>query len=153
MRIYLVQHGESLPEAVDPERPLSDKGRADISKTAGFLKGKITIDTIWHSTKLRARQTAEIIGKALLPEKGLAEKQGLAPNDPADIIKNEILKESHEHLMIVGHLPFMARLASLLLTGSDSGSIVSFRQGGVLCLELTDKNTWTLAWIIFPELL
>ncbi len=29
MRLYLVQHGEALSKDVDPERALSDVGRAD----------------------------------------------------------------------------------------------------------------------------
>ena len=29
MRLYLVQHGDAIPEQVDPERPLSAEGRRD----------------------------------------------------------------------------------------------------------------------------
>jgi phosphohistidine phosphatase len=153
MRLYLVQHGESFPEDVDPERPLTDKGRDDVSKSAAFLKGKITPDIIWHSTKLRAKQTAEIFGNALSPENGLREKQNLAPKDPVETIRDEIFDKNTGSLMIVGHLPFMAKLAGLLLAASGSGGLVGFRQGGVVCLESTDQTGWRVAWMIIPDLL
>lgn len=153
MKIYLIQHGESVPEAIDPERPLTEKGRADISKVANYLKGRVNIDIIWHSTKLRARQTAALIADIFSSKSGLFEKKGLAPNDPVDKIKDDIIKENPENLMIVGHLPFLAKLASLLLTDSDSQNIVGFHQGGVVCLEHTDKNGWVVAWDIVPELI
>jgi phosphohistidine phosphatase len=153
MRLYLVQHGEAVFEEVDPARPLTEKGKADVSKTADFLKGKINIDTIWHSTKLRARQTAGLINEILSSKNGILEKTGLAPNDPVDRIKDDILKEKQEYLMIAGHLPFLGKLASLLLAGSESCDVVAFRNGGVVCLELTDKADCSVVWAVIPDLI
>jgi phosphohistidine phosphatase len=153
MGLYLVQHGEAVPDTVDPNRPLTPKGKADVIKIAGFLKRKINVDIIWHSTKLRARETAELFAEALIPEHGLAEKEGLAPNDPVNKIKEDILIRKHEHLMIVGHLPFLIKLASLLLAGSESANSVIFRNAGVVCLEQTDKRNWAVAWNVIPELI
>ncbi len=153
MGLYLVQHGEAASETVDPSRPLTGKGMADVLKVAGFLKGKINADIIWHSTKLRARETAGIFAEALLPKNGLSEKQGLAPNDPVHGIKEIILKEMPKHLMIVSHLPFLAKLASLLLADSENNNLVTFRQAGVVCLEQTDQGNWAVAWIVIPELI
>jgi phosphohistidine phosphatase len=55
--------------------------------------------------------------------------------------------------MIVGHLPFLSKLASLLLTGSESSETVAFKQGGIVCLKCKDKNLWQIDWMITPELL
>ncbi|MFH0975261.1 MAG: phosphohistidine phosphatase SixA [Spirochaetota bacterium] len=153
MGLYLVQHGECVPETLDPDRPLTEKGKADVLKVAYFLKGKINVDIIWHSTKLRARETAGLISEAFSPKNGLAEKEGLAPNDSVNKIKEDILKEKPEHLMIVGHLPFLGKLASLLLTDSESANIVIFHPAGVVCLEQTNKVTWAVAWNLIPELI
>ena len=62
MKLFLVQHGEARAKDADPDRPLSEKGREDIKKTAEFLKktGQKP-DLIWHSSKTRAIQSAEII--------------------------------------------------------------------------------------------
>ena len=37
MKIYLVQHGESVLEEVNPEKPLSPDGREEVGKIAKFL--------------------------------------------------------------------------------------------------------------------
>ena len=60
--VYFVQHGIAVPKQVDAQRPLSEPGRAEVSRVATQLaKCKISIDTLFHSGKLRARQTAELI--------------------------------------------------------------------------------------------
>lgn len=153
MRLYLIQHGEAAPEAVDPNRPLTSKGKADVLKIANFLKGKVNIDIIWHSTKVRAGETAGIISENISPKKGLFKKEGLAPNDSIHNIKKDILGKKLEDLMIVGHLPFLGKLTSALLADSESYNLVGFRQAGVVCLEQTDKGNWTVAWIVIPDLI
>jgi phosphohistidine phosphatase len=55
--------------------------------------------------------------------------------------------------MLVGHLPFMGKLASWLLSGTEQADAVSFRPGSVACLERGAEGSWTLAWMIRPELL
>lgn len=55
--------------------------------------------------------------------------------------------------MIVAHLPFLSKLASLLLTGSESASTVAFKQGGIVCLERFEGQRWQVDWMIIPELL
>jgi phosphohistidine phosphatase len=63
MKLYLAQHGDSLPEQVNPERPLSERGREDVRRLAEFLGGTgIQVRRVYHSGKLRARQTAELLG-------------------------------------------------------------------------------------------
>lgn len=154
MRVYLVQHGESLPEEIDSTRPLSEQGKADVLKVAKFLKKtELKIEAIWHSTKLRAKQTAQLFGDILLPSSGIVEKQGLAPNDPVQPIQEEILNGTIKNLMVVGHLPFLSKLVSLFLINSDTYSMVGFRQGGVVCLEQNEKGNWWITWMIIPDLL
>jgi phosphohistidine phosphatase len=153
MKLYLIQHGEAAPEEVDPSRPLTAKGRSDIQKTASFLKGAGAAPSIiLHSGKTRARQTAEIIAAQLGPDCQVKEREGLAPNDPVLALAKEI-SGTADDLMIVGHLPFHGKLASILLAGSDSKNVVAFRQGGVVCLQRNEDQTWQVAWMVTPELL
>ena len=64
MRIYLVQHGEAKKENEDPLRPLTEEGIKNAEKVASYLaKLNLKIKKIFHSGKLRAKQTAEIYGK------------------------------------------------------------------------------------------
>lgn len=154
MKLYLVQHGECVAEEVDPSRPLTEPGKADVEKMANFLKrAGISIEIIWHSTKLRAKQTAHLLGEILLPSQGIWEKEGLAPNDPVDPVKEEILNQGLENLMIVGHLPLLSKLVSLFLTGSETHPVVRFRQGGIVCLEQDEKGNWAITWMMIPDLL
>ena len=151
MYLYLIRHGEALPENVDPNRPLSGKGTLDISEISSFLKlATIKVDEIWHSTKLRAKQTAELIAEGV-PHTNMVEREGLKPNDPVDKIAEE-LNVLHENIVIVGHLPFLEILASRLLTTSDNLHAVNFREGGVVCLEKWETG-WTISWMMTPGLL
>jgi len=151
MRLYLVQHGEATSKEVDPDRPLTKKGRKDVSQMAEFLKKKgIRVIATWHSEKLRAIQTAQILGEAISVE--IVKQEGLAPNDPVDKWLEE-LNTRVKDVMIVGHLPFLERLASLLLVGDEASQIVAFKPGAVACLKREDAGEkWSLAWIKLPEL-
>ncbi|MBI5966439.1 MAG: phosphohistidine phosphatase SixA [Deltaproteobacteria bacterium] len=153
MKLYLVQHGEATTEEVDPSRPLTAKGRLDVKKIASFLKGSpMGPVPIHHSGKTRARQTAEIIAVHLGPECRVQEKDSLAPNDPVQGLAKEV-SEMTGDLMIVGHLPFLGKLASSLLAGSESKNLVAFRQGGVVCLQRNEEKGWQVAWMVTPDLL
>lgn len=63
MRIYLVQHGESKSEEIDPERRLTESGSRDVQEIADFLRTSdaLEVNEIWHSGKVRAQQTAELL--------------------------------------------------------------------------------------------
>jgi phosphohistidine phosphatase len=151
MELYLVQHGEAISEEVNPERPLSEKGILDIKKVAAFLKqAGININTIFHSSKRRAHQTAQILAQDLNPKCNVSQKEGLSPNDPVENIYREILKRD-EDLMIVGHLPFLARLAGKLLLDSEDKNIIEFKQGSVLLVS-GNANSWKVKWFITPDL-
>jgi phosphohistidine phosphatase len=153
MKLYLIQHGEATTEEVDPSRPLSAKGRSDVRKIASFLKGAgVHPGLILQSGKTRARQTAEIIAGQLGPDCQVKEREGLGPNDPVKGIISEISGTAND-LMVVGHLPFLGKLASLLLTGSESKNVAAFRQGGVVCLQRNEDQSWQVAWMVTPELL
>lgn len=153
MKLYLIQHGEATTEEIDPSRPLTPKGRGDIQKIAFFLKDAgVDPRLILHSGKTRARQTAEIIAAQLGPDCQVKEREGLAPNDPVKGIISEISGTAND-LMIVGHMPFLGKLASTLLTGSESKNVVAFRQGRVVCLQRNEDQTWQVAWMVTPDLL
>lgn len=151
MRLYLVQHGEAASKEEHPDRPLTDKGTSDIGRVLDALPGRLPIDRILHSEKTRARQTAELIADRLAPPSGVGEADGLAPD--ADVtIWCRRLKGDERALMLVGHLPHLARLASLLLTGDPDASVVTFRPGGIVCLERGEQGEWSVCWMVIPDL-
>jgi phosphohistidine phosphatase len=153
MKLYLIQHAKAASKEDDPQRSLTDEGQRDIKKVAKFIKSlNLSIDYLWHSGKTRAQQTAEAIAEVIEIKKEMSAREDLAPNDNVEIIKDEITS-ANQDIMLVGHMPFVSRLASLLLTGSESSGTVVFQQGGIVCLNYSDENQWQFSWMIIPDLL
>ncbi|TET46879.1 phosphohistidine phosphatase SixA [candidate division TA06 bacterium] len=153
MKVYLVRHGEAASSNENPQRPLTHTGRKDTEKVAEFI-GRLClkVTAIEHSGKLRAQQTADILGASVELEEGVAKADGLTPNDDVEPWIRE-LSRAERDLMLVGHLPFLGRLASALLTGSQDPTIANFNPSTVLCLERTDEGAWYISWLLSPELL
>ena len=153
MKLYLVQHAKAALKDVDPQRPLTEEGRRDIQKVAVLIKPlNLSVDYLWHSGKKRAQQTAEILAEVVEVKKEMATHEGLSPNDNVTVLKDELIS-GRQDIMIVGHLPFLPKLASLLLTNSESSNTVAFKNGGIVCLNYSDDNQCQLQWMIIPELL
>ncbi|MHC4071416.1 MAG: phosphohistidine phosphatase SixA [Planctomycetota bacterium] len=148
MKVYLVRHGDAVSSEVDPQRPLSEQGWADILKIASFIRPlEISVEHIWHSGKSRAAQTAEILAGAVDVERGCSARDGLAPNDDVSTIADD------ENLMIVGHLPFVGCLSSLLTAGKETADVVAFDAGAIACLNRRDPGQWHIEWMLPPKLL
>lgn len=152
MFLYLVQHAEAKKEEIDPLRPLSEKGLHDINKMAFYLsKLPLRVHKIFHSTKLRAKQTARVLAEILKPVKGISETDGLSPLDDPNLWA-ERLKDIPEDVMLVGHLPHLSKLASLLLSGDQEKNIISFKMAGIVCLARDEVNTWSIQWMLVPDI-
>ena len=151
MEIYLVQHGEAKSESEDPERPLTDKGRHEVESVARSVAGRdIRVSRILHSGRLRAKQTAEGFAMYLEPPQGIIEQEGLGPSDDPQRAK-QLISQATEPLMIVGHLPHLSRLASLLILENSEAEVVKFRMAGVVCLGKID-NAWLVSSALVPEI-
>lgn len=154
MKLYLVQHAEARSKEEDPDRPLNKQGWAHIEEISAFVAGHVHIDleSIIHSGKLRARQTAEVLARHLGPSSGVKESDSLEPL--ADIsVWVERLKAMEEDIMIVGHMPYLSRLASFLLCQQEDEKIIDFCNVGINCLVKDQTGNWTINWIITPRVL
>ena len=148
--LYLVQHGKAFDEKVDPERRLTPEGVYETERVAKYLGGLgVSVMEIVHSGKARARQTAEILARHL-GVTNVREVDGLNPNDDPRIWFERISGLDHD-LMIVGHLPHLSRLVSLLIVGNPDVKIVEFRYSGVLKLSRIEGG-WVINWFITPDL-
>jgi phosphohistidine phosphatase len=148
--LYLVQHGQAKPEEEDPEKGLSDEGRRTVKRMAAWAAGAgVEVQQIWHSGKLRAGQTADIFAAALKPALGVAARSGLGPKDDVRPLA-EAIEEGPPSLMLVGHLPFLAHLAGLLLTGDREAEPVRFCYGGIVGL-LYEEGRWSLGCFLPPQ--
>ena len=152
MRLYLVQHGDAVPEQLDPERPLSATGRREVEAVARLLANKrMRSARVAHSGKLRAQQTAELLAAALAPGIALEVMRGLHPNDPVEPVARRIADWTSD-VMLVGHLPFMVKLVARLVAGHECKPVAAFVPGTVVCLEQGETGHWAITWMVRPEL-
>ncbi|MCH8271514.1 MAG: hypothetical protein IH985_09945 [Planctomycetes bacterium] len=71
--------------------------------------------------------------------------------DPTGDVANEASGWTDD-VVLVGHLPFMGRLAARLVAGREDPGVAAFRPGGMLCLERGEEGGWEIAWMLRPEL-
>lgn len=152
MKLYLVQHGEALTKDIDADRPLSNVGHAEVERLAAFLAGHMTVSRVMHSGKTRAQQTAEIFTAIITGEVPVEAISGINPNDSVEDFANRLMNWD-EDILVVGHLPFMSKLVSFLVTGASDVVIVSYTPGSIVFLESTDEGVWQLQWMVRPELI
>jgi len=153
MHVYLVQHGKAKSADEDPNRGLSDEGSAEVTRMADFFCNlRIPVSLIQHSGKRRAEETAHIIASCIRTASGPIHTDGLNPSDDPSMTAN-FLNVYTDDILIVGHLPHLERLTSLLLTGNQDRRPVQFRNGGIVHLEKEPSGVWTLVWAIVPDLL
>jgi len=151
LKLYLVQHGKAFPREVDPDRPLTPEGTRDVRKIARFLSAAgISLDEIWHSGKRRTLETSVIFQEELDPSRGTLQVNGLDPDAEVCPLLDALGQEEKD-LMIVGHLPFLGKMASSLLTGKEDKPLVAFQKGCVLCLEKAGDH-WEILFHITPDL-
>lgn len=156
MELYLMQHGLAKTREEDPDRPLTDEGRAAVGRVADRVAALgLKPDRVYHSGILRARQTAEILaGRLGIPERVEA-RPGLEPLDPVGPVAGWLdeLAARLGAVVLVGHLPFLDRLASLLVAGNEEAQVVAFRMGGLVKLvPKGNRPGYSVAWALTPEL-
>ena len=153
MLLYLVQHAEAKKEEEDPARDLTAKGRRDISQVAGYLgKLNLGVSRVFHSGKTRAESTAHILAGSINPPPEVAAAGGLAPLDDPCIWASRIAKMD-EDVMLVGHLPHLARLAGLLLLGDPEKNVINFKMAGMVCLRRLPAGQFVVEWMVIPEII
>jgi phosphohistidine phosphatase len=146
LKLFLVHHADAVGPEVDSRRPLSrlgEKQAAHAAAQAAALGAKPVV--VWHSGKLRARQTALEYWRecnALAEFKAVADLQ---PDDPPARIRDRLRGEARD-IMIAGHFPFMPRLLALLLNYAASAP---FPLNGAVALDSDDAGeTWKEIWRI-----
>jgi len=154
MRVYLVRHGKASKDpdyAIDAERPLTDRGRADVDAMGQFMAAVDTeVHQIRHSGLVRAEQTATILGSHLNPPGGVIAVRGLHYADPVSELARELHYES-QPVMLVGHNPFMEYLTAALLGVNVGRTPVWFATSTTACLDYVGGE-WTLKWVLHREL-
>ncbi|MBT7696138.1 MAG: phosphohistidine phosphatase SixA, partial [Desulfobacterales bacterium] len=134
------------------ERSLSEEGVDDVCRIADVAEAyEVYVPRIVHSGKKRSRETAKMFAAVLTPSDGIDEIEGINPMDNVSDFAETI--DPNEDLMIVGHLPFLDRLTSFLITGSVDKSVFKFQNGGIVCLIKEPENdSWVIKWALMPDI-
>lgn len=145
MLLFLVHHGEAVAPDADPARPLTADGAASMTRTAQAAVARgARPEVVWHSGKLRARQTAEIMWRACNPLATLSATRDLQPGDPPVWMRDRLRSEPRD-LLLAGHYPHLPRLLALLL--NDAAAESGFPPHGMVALRTEDDGeTWTEEW-------
>lgn len=153
MFLYLVQHAEAQREEEDPARDLTRKGAIDIENVAHHLKRlNVQVRQILHSGKTRAQSTATVLATHLKPTAVVSKAPGLAPLDDPEIWAGRIATMD-EDILLVGHLPHLARLAAMLMSGDKERMVINFQMGGVVRLRRMEADQWAVDWMIVPGII
>lgn len=124
----------------------------DVERLAQFLEeSNITVSRVLHSGKLRAEQTAMYLSRALFPSGVMEASQMMAPNDCVTTFAQQV-GDWNADVLLVGHLPFMDKLVAKLIIGDETGSIVNYLPGTVVCLERDEMGLWSILWMLRPDL-
>lgn len=155
MRLYLMRHAEAEPEAAvesDSKRQLTDYGQEQVRSMGSFLSNYgLQVSHLFHSGKVRAQQTAELLSQKLTLadeiqiDPGLTGENGLTP-----IV--EKINSCKENTLFVSHLPFISRLLSRLLISDPDINLINFMPGTLVALEQVDGVRWRIKWCLNPAL-
>jgi phosphohistidine phosphatase len=146
VHLYLVHHGDAVGPDIDPRRPLSSAGRAAVERLAGQAAARgVSPAVVWHSGKLRAKQTAEAFWRSCNALAELSAIRDMQPDDPPSWMRDRLRGESRD-ILVAGHFHHLPRLLTLL-TGGNEITPVPFPPHGVVALETADGGeTWIERW-------
>jgi phosphohistidine phosphatase len=151
VELYLMRHGEAQAEGSDAQRRLTDRGTREVTAIAEFLGGLAGRPAeIRHSGKRRAEQTARIVAESIGLGQHVVAVDGLGANDDVETMA-ELLAAEPQSVMLVGHLPYLSRLASLLVLGDPERELVVFGTAVILCLARINGG-WRISWMITPRI-
>jgi phosphohistidine phosphatase len=142
MILCLVHHAHALGPEVDPQRPLSTPGREHALGLAGRVKARGFVPAvIWHSGKLRARQTAEAFLTTCNPFAEFKMIRGVHPDDPPEILSDRLRAETRD-VLVAGHIPHLTAWLERALPAS-----AAFPLHGAVAVESDDDGqTWRELW-------
>ena len=160
MRLLLIRHAIALERNEfsrtgkdDALRPLSDDGRKKMKLASRGLRELVPdIDLLATSPLTRAAQTGAILDSVYggLKEVEIAE---LSPGASLQAFLAWLKRQKGDTVAVVGHEPWLSRLACRLLTGTE-GSFLAFRKGGAALLELPGApgpGIARLVWMLTPS--
>ncbi len=150
--LYLVHHGDAVGPEVDPMRPLSDRGRVEVDRLAQQAAARgAKPEIIWHSGKMRARQTAEAYWRCCNPLAAFSATRGLQPTDPDELDRRRHRRRGEGDILLAGHFPHLPRLLGAPAIGDADAATADFPLNGVVAVEEVEGK-WMERWRLRTEI-
>ena len=150
MELYLVRHGDvdasaSMGDASGGPS-LTEAGLQSVKRCANFASRLgVQVEEIRHSQALRSIQTAQEFEQALhCPKRQVS---GIGPDDDINPLRREAAGLKH-NIMLVGHLPFLNRIAGALLAQDESMPVVVFHPASLVRLDRREDTRWSLQLVL-----
>jgi len=159
MELYLVRHaiaaerGDEWPD--DTKRPLTERGITRFKDVVRGLEGlDVSIDEIFTSPLVRARQTADLLAAGTNGKAIVKTLDALAPEHTPAAVMTQLAKVARRpRVALVGHEPGLGELAAHLI-GAQRALV--FRKGGIARIDLgsiTSRRAGSLIWFLPPKVL
>ena len=143
MKLYLMQHALAYTAEENQERPLNQVGIDQAKATAkGIKRLGLSFDLIIASPKRRAHQTAALIAEAVrFPYSDILTTEAVLGERPPQELLELLQKEpADSHILVIGHMPHLAKLASDLMQGGH----LLIENAGLTCFDLSQSGAATL---------
>ena len=151
MELYLVRHGDVDGKSGGPGDgqggpPLNEAGLAHVRRCASFAaRLGVQVEEIRHSDALRSIQTAQEFERSLGCPRNQVE--GIGPDDDINPLRREAAGLQH-NVMLVGHVPYLERLAGALLAQDESMPVVVFHPASLIRLDRREDARWSLQLVL-----
>jgi len=157
--LYLVRHAIAAERdgewPDDTKRPLTERGVGRFRDgVKGLRRLDVTIDEIFTSPLVRAKQTADLLAAGVEGKPPVKILEALAPGHTSAAVLSHLAKAAkRRRIALVGHEPDLGELAAHLL---GAGRPLPFKKGGVCRIDvesLTSKRAGSLIWFVTPNVL
>ena len=157
--LYLVRHaiaaerGDDWPD--DTKRPLTTRGINRFKDSLPGLKElEVSIDEIFSSPLVRAKQTADLLAGGLQGSPPVKLLDALAPGHTPTAVISQLAKAAkRQRIALVGHEPDLGELAAHLIGATRP---LLFKKGGICRIDvgsISAKRTGSLMWFVTPKVL
>src|SRR3954454_17726737 len=156
--VYLVRHAfadhaDAARWPDDAKRPLTEDGVRRFREAAVGLQALVPdVERVLSSGYARAWQTAEVLHETCAwpaSEECPALEAGRPVASALDVLRGSV----GESVALVGHEPFLSRLASLLCAGGEDTLRLKLKKGGVVLVRIDGDvrpHAGRLIWSLTP---
>ncbi|MCY4533532.1 MAG: phosphohistidine phosphatase SixA [Gammaproteobacteria bacterium] len=145
MHLFVMRHGDAFRQLTnDRERRLTERGRQEVTVSAGQLVGSnVNLERICCSPLFRARETAEIVQSLIPCEAEIEVWEEIMPGGRCETVAQRLNNEPMCATLMVSHQPFVGRMIAWLTREE-----INMDTGMIACIQANnfDQFCGELEW-------